>query len=232
MEYGIKASDRRVLRICRILGIKSVIKSNPGGKYGSKAKAQHICENLLNREFHTDSPLTKTATDVTELKVPVRMPGATEQKVYKVYLSAILDLCGYNIVSFEMSNHNDTPLAVATLDEAMRLNPGAKFLIHTDRGSPYTSREYEARIKYYGLTQSMSRPGKCLDNAAMEGFWGMLKREIYYGHYYASVEELKEAITKYIHRYNEERIQRKFKILAPAQYARLRKDIGWLMTLP
>ena len=58
-----------------------------------------------------------------------------------------------------MSNHNDTPLAVATLDEAMRLNPGAKFLIHTDRGSPYTSREYEARIKYYGLTQSMSRPG-------------------------------------------------------------------------
>lgn len=136
MEYGIKASDRRVLRICRILGIKSVIKSNPGGKYGSKAKAQHICENLLNREFHTDSPLTKTATDVTELKVPVRMPGATEQKVYKVYLSAILDLCGYNIVSFEMSNHNDTPLAVATLDEAMRLNPGAKFLIHTDREAP------------------------------------------------------------------------------------------------
>ena len=55
----------------------------------------------------------------------------------------------------------------------------------------------------------------------MEGFWGMLKREIYYGHYYASVEELKEAITKYIHRYNEERIQRKFKILAPGSICQI-----------
>lgn len=63
----------------------------------------------------------------------------------------------------------------------------------------------------------MSRVGKCTDNGAMEGFWGILKRERYYGVRFTSKEELAEMITSYIEYYNNRRYQRGLGVLTPME---------------
>ena len=68
------------------------------------------------------------------------------------------------------------------------------------------------------MTQSMSRIGHCLDNGPMEGFWGVMKREMYYGHKFRTKEELVQAIEKYMDYYTNKRVQRKLGILTPMEY--------------
>ena len=67
------------------------------------------------------------------------------------------------------------------------------------------------------MTQSMSRVAKCIDNGPMEGFWGILKRERYYGKRFGSREELVAMIENYIYYYNHERYQRRFGVLTPME---------------
>ncbi len=67
------------------------------------------------------------------------------------------------------------------------------------------------------MTQSMSRVGKCIDNGPMEGFWGILKRERYYGKRYFSRDSLVKMIEDYIEYYNNRRLQRKLGVLTPRE---------------
>lgn len=67
------------------------------------------------------------------------------------------------------------------------------------------------------MTQSMSRVGKCIDNGPMEGFWGILKRERYYGKKYTDRESLVKMIEEYIEYYNTVRLQRNLGVLTPME---------------
>lgn len=71
------------------------------------------------------------------------------------------------------------------------------------------------------MTQSMSRVAKCIDNGPMEGFWGILKRERYYGKRFTSKQELVRMIVNYISYYNSRRVQRNLGILTPMEKHRL-----------
>ena len=66
-----------------------------------------------------------------------------------------------------------------------------------------------------GMTQSMSRVGKCIDNGPIEGFWGILKRERYYGKKFTNKEDLVKMIKEYMTYYNNKRLQRKLGVLTP-----------------
>ena len=81
----------------------------------------------------------------------------------------------------------------------------------------YTSWEFKKRLDAHGLTQSMSRVGKCIDNGPMEGFWGTLKCEKYYLHKYQTYEALEKDIDHYIYFYNYERLQEKLGSLSPME---------------
>ncbi|MCI7238761.1 MAG: IS3 family transposase [Anaerococcus sp.] len=76
----------------------------------------------------------------------------------------------------------------------------------------------QAQLKENDITQSMSRKGNCLDNSAMENFFGILKQEIYYGNKFYSYEHLKQSIKDYIKYYNEQRIKEKLGYLLPVEY--------------
>ena len=91
-------------------------------------------------------------------------------------------------------------------------------LFHSDRGFQYTSKQFYARLKKHHMKQSMSRAAHCIDNGPMEGFWGILKRETYYGKRFTSKTDLIDAIASYIHYYNMERIQRKLHLMTPVEY--------------
>ena len=211
-DYGIKVNDKRVLRICRAKDIKSTIKYANQGCTRQADNPQFIAENILNREFTANKPNEKWLTDVTEFK------WYDENKdKHKVYLSAILDLYDRRIVSYVISDRNDNPLVFTTFDQAIAANPGATPLCHSDRGFQYTNRTFHNKLEKAGMIQSMSRVAKCIDNGPMEGFWGILKRERYYGKRFSSREELVSMIENYIYYYNNKRYQRRFGVLTPIE---------------
>lgn len=210
-DYGIHVNDKRVLRICRVRNIKSTIKYSNHGCTRSSKDPQCTAGNVLNRQFHADKPNEKWLTDVTEFKW---YEGIT---VHKVYLSAILDLYDRRIVAYVVGERNDNPLVFKTFDKAVKANPDAHPLFHSDRGFQYTNRTFNAKLKKAGMTQSMSRVAHCIDNGPMEGFWGILKRERYYGRKFTSKADLLQMIHSYIHYYNTRRVQRNLGVLTPME---------------
>lgn len=210
-DYGIHVNDKRVLRICRVRNIKSTIKYSNHGCTRSSKDPQCTAGNVLNRQFHADKPNEKWLTDVTEFKW---YEGIT---VHKVYLSAILDLYDRRIVAYVVGERNDNPLVFKIFDKAVKANPDAHPLFHSDRGFQYTNRTFNAKLKKAGMTQSMSRVAHCIDNGPMEGFWGILKRERYYGRKFTSKADLLQMIHSYIHYYNTRRVQRNLGVLTPME---------------
>lgn len=213
-DYHITVNDKRVLRICRKRKIQSYIKHRYNCCTKPASDPAYIAENILNRDFKSDTPNEKWLTDISEFKYGT----GEEEKRGKIYLSVILDLCGNRPVAYEYSDHNDNPLVFNTFDKALAANPGVTPLFHSDRGYQYTSKIFRQKILDAGMTQSMSRVGRCIDNGPMEGFWGIMKREMYYGKKYKTKEELIKAIEKYIDYYTNRRVQRNLYILTPQEY--------------
>ena len=112
----------------------------------------------------------------------------------------------------------NNPLVFDTFDKAVATNPGATPLLHSDRGYQYTSKAFRRRILAAGMTQSMSRVARGIDNGPMKGFWGLMKREMYYGKKYKTKEELMLAIEKYIDYYTNKRVQRNLGVLTPLEF--------------
>ncbi|MDO4614748.1 MAG: IS3 family transposase [Lachnospiraceae bacterium] len=211
-RHGVHVNDKRVLRICRKKKIQSAIKWRPKSCTRHGRDPYYMADNVLNRDFHADRPNEKWLTDVSEFKY------GTGDEVHKLYLSAILDLYDRRIVAFQISDRNDNPLVMNTFDKAVKLEPDAHPLFHSDRGFQYTSAQFHTRLQKQGMQQSMSRVAHCIDNGPMEGFWGILKRETYYGKKFTLRENLKATIEEYINYYNGERIQRGLRCMSPLEY--------------
>ena len=99
-----------------------------------------------------------------------------------------------------------------------RLNKACGVILHSDQGWQYQMVAYRRILAEHGIIQSMSRKGNCLDNAAMESFFGRLKTECFYGREFHSREEIVDAVRDYLDYYNHRRIQLKLKGLSPIQY--------------
>ncbi len=213
-DHGINVSDKRVLHIMRILGIQSTVKFKSQGCTKPASAPEYVAENILDRNFYAGRPNEKWLTDVTEFKYVLN------NETRKLYLSAILDLCDRRIVSFVIRDHNDNMIVFDTFDAAVSANPGAHPLFHSDRGFQYTNRVFHKKLTEAGMIQSMSRVGRCIDNGPMEGLWGIIKREFYYGRKFNSRAELVQAITEYVDYYNNCRYQRRLFTLAPMEVFR------------
>lgn len=201
-------SKNYIYRIMRALNVKSKIRRVRLGY--KRVKPEHTGENILARSFEANKPNEKWLSDVTEFKI--------EGSNKKLYLCAIYDLFDNSVISFNTSKSNNNNLLFKTFDKAIKKHPKATPLFHSDRGFQYTSKIFKKMIEKQGMTQSMSRVGKCIDNGPIEGFWGIIKSEMYYNNKFSSYESLNREITKYIKFYNNERIQVKFKGLTPIEY--------------
>ena len=192
-------SIKYIHRLMKVLHIKARIRRKHSNYI--KSVPEQVGQNVLHREFESQWKNQKWCTDVTEFKI-------VGQK-QKLYLSAIIDLYDRSIVSFVLSNHNNNKLVFDTFDLAIRKYPNAKPIFHSDRGFQYTSKQFKLKLDEAGMIQSMSRVGRCIDNGPMEGFWGTLKSEMFYDIKWNDEAKLREAITKYINFYNNERFQEK-----------------------
>ena len=206
-QYNVK----RFYRLVHIVGLLAVIRRKRPAYQRSSPEV--TAENILNREFTAKTVNEKWCTDVTEMKY-----GSEGEKAY---LSAILDLKGKDIVSFAIGKHNNNQLVFDTFDLAVQKYPDAHPLLHSDRGYQYTSKQFKAKLEKQNIQQSMSRVGRCIDNGPMEGFWSILKCEMYYLNRFESYGELVEAVARFIYYYNHQRRQHKLNCLPPATYRSL-----------
>ncbi len=206
-QFGESINHKTVQRLMRILGLKSLVRTK---KYRSfKGNVGLAAPNLLQQDFKATVANQKWSTDVTEFNV------AGE----KLYLSPILDLFNGEIIAFETAKRPVYKMIDTMLKKAFkRLSPKDKPILHSDQGWQYRMQAYQTSLATRGLVQSMSRKGNCLDNAAMESFFAVLKTEFFYLNKFTSVEQLEQGIKEYIHYYNHERIKLKLKGLSPVQY--------------
>lgn len=209
-EHKTKFNKKRIRRLMQILNLKSVCRKK---KYNYiKSTPEVTAKNVLNREFYADNPNEKWLTDVTEFKYYV----GTE--IRKIYLSAIFDLFDRRVVAFKIGDSNNNQLVFENFNEAVQANPDAHPLFHSDRGFQYTNKTFYNMLMQAGMRQSMSRVGRCIDNGPMEGFWGILKSEMYYLKKFTSKDELIKAIENYVDFYNTRRYQLKLKCMTPMEY--------------
>lgn len=212
VNYEIPVNDKRILRICRKIGIQSSIKWKPKNCTKADRNPARTAKNFFRREFYADKPSEKWLTDVTEFKCH------TGIGVHKIYLRAITYPCDRGIISYKISGHNDNALFMNTFDQAVQTRSDAHPLFHSDRGipvyrsgvlSPTEKAPYETKC-----VQSCS----CIDNGLMEGFCGILKREMYYGERFTSKEDFVQSIQDQIEYYSSRRLQRKLYIMTPMAF--------------
>ena len=157
-------------------------------------------ENLIKRDFTADKPFKKLLTDITEVQCS---DG-------KLYISAIMDCFNGEIVAVEMRDNMKKELCIDTIKQIRQKCKDLKeVILHSDRGSQYTSEAFRNTLKTYGMIQSLSGTGHCYDNARMESFFATLKKEKMYRipTYRMRKEEVKTIIFRYIFiYYNRKRL--------------------------
>jgi transposase InsO family protein len=200
-------NDNMVQRLMGQLSLKSLVRPKRYRSY--RGLVGKIAANLLERNFVAQRPNQKWTTDVTEFKVGLK----------KLYLSPVMDLYNGEIVAYEIHTRPCFALVTGMLDKALeRLKGPVNLVFHSDQGWQYQQPKYQRVLEDRGIKQSMSRKGNCLDNAAMESFFGTLKSEYFYLNRFESVEELKVGLDEYIRYYNHDRIKLKLGGLSPVEY--------------
>ncbi len=206
-QAGELVNHKLIRRLMLQLGLKSLVRPKKYRSY--RGMLGRVAPNLLKRQFAAQRPNEKWVTDVTEFNV----------KGQKLYLSPVMDLYNGEIVAWQSSTRPTFDLISGMLKKALsRLRRGERPLLHSDQGWQYQTSAYRRILGEHAISQSMSRKGDCLDNAAMESFFGTLKSEFFYLNEFDSVEQLQAGIRQYIHYYNHERIRLKLKGLSPVQY--------------
>ena len=220
---GFHINHKKVKRLMKRLGLYGIA---PKAKYKSYKGAINgtVKNQLLNkvvdeenhktcyeRDFTTTKCDEKWTTDISEFHIAAG----------KLYLSPILDMHSREIISFSISNSPNYEQTKEMLNYAFKTHKDLKGLIfHSDQGWQYQMQPYHKVLKEQGIIQSMSRKGNCLDNSPMENFFGIMKREMFYGHEYEfkTLDELRIAMKEDIKYYNTPRITVKLKGLTPIQY--------------
>lgn len=206
-KAGFKINHKTVRKLMSRLGVTCKVRAKKYKSY--KGTIGKIAPNSLNRKFEANRPNKKWVTDVTQFQI----------KDKKLYLSPILDLYNGEIITYTLFERPTFKMVEEMIESAVSSKSKERSLtIHSDQGWHYQMSRYQKILKQNNITQSMSRKGNCLDNAAMESFFGILKSEFFYNHEFSSIEKFKCEISNYIHWYNNKRIKMKLKGLSPVEY--------------
>ena len=154
--------------------------------------------DLVKRDFTAQRPGTKVVGDITYIR--------TWQGW--LYLASLIDCCTREVIGYAMADHMRTELVLDAVDMAMRNGRlEADCIMHSDRGTQYTSAEYREKLVELGLRHSVGRTGQCWDNALAESFFASLKNERVHHMVYPTRKAAKEDIARYIELfYNYRRI--------------------------
>lgn len=208
-DHGETCCPNRVARLAKLAGIKAQIgyKRRPG-KYGGKPSV--VVNNTLDRQFNVDVPDRFWVTDITYIKT---YEGFS-------YLAVVIDLYSRRVVGWSMQSRQTTDLVLQALLMAVwRRKPANEVLVHSDQGSQFTSLEWQSFLKHNNLKHSMSRRGNCHDNAVVESFFNLLKRERIRRRLYKTREDARQDVFEYIEMfYNPKRKHVRNGMLSPIDF--------------
>lgn len=202
LEDGITVGRNKVLSSMRILSI-SAIYPHKKKLTSIKHSQHHIYEYLLKeywvqsgrtKQIYVNNPNEVWSGDITY----IRMNGGF------MYLAAVIDWNTKAILSYKISNSMDASLAVDVLKDALAKYPKPK-IFNSDQGSQYTSCEHTQILKEHGIAISMNGKGRSIDNIAIERFFRTLKYSCIYISNFTTIEELKNGVKEYMHKYNFQR---------------------------
>jgi len=199
---GETCSMNRVARLLHKQGLRGIPQKKRWRKKASEERPAGVT-NHLARDFRAELPNTKWVTDITFIETGEGW----------LYLSGVKDLHSEVIVGWSMSHHQTRELVLqAVLMALWQRNDCAPVILHSDRGCQFTSGEYQRFLRGHNLIQSMSAVGSCADNASMEGFFGMLKRERVNRRIYQTRSQARADVFDYIERFYNPRCRRRLEV--------------------
>lgn len=206
---GIGCSLKRVQRHMHRQELRSVVvkKYNHHANHGAVPNDK---ENILKRDFSADSINQKWCTDITYIHV---------LKEGWTYLASVMDLCSRKIIGYAYGTSMTAELAVQAVKNAcLNVKETEGIILHSDLGSQYTSQAFESYLSEKKIRHSFSRKGNPYDNACIESFHSVLKKEEIYLHTYQDFKEARRAIFEYIESwYNRKRIHSGIDYMTPQQ---------------
>lgn len=209
-------NHKRVLALMRDMKLLSTAFNKQSRKYNSyKGTVGTIAKNLINRRFFTDRPYQKLVTDVTE----VRWGHRTIDE--RAYFTCIYDLFSGEILSYQIGKHPTVEFTTTVLKQALLKIPkelNYRTTIHSDQGFQYQHQNWVKLLKQHHVFQSMSRKATCLDNAAMESFFHIMKAEAFHQKETDTYETLVSQVSVWINDYNFSRIKTKLGYKSPVEY--------------
>ena len=208
---GARIADKTVLKMMREMGLRCGIRRETDHhRYNSyKGVVGKTFENVLGRDFAADGPWRKMGTDVTEFRLSFG----------KAYLAPVYDFGSKEIVAWSVSERPDLAQQEEMLAMLAAAKPeGAAPVLHSDMGWQYQHAAYVRALAENGITQSMSRKGNCLDNAATEQVFGHIKDEFFRERDWDDFESFKADLEAYIVHWNTRRRQVKLRGLTPEEF--------------
>jgi|SRR3989344_8832841 len=190
----LKINKKRILRVMKLFGLKPKRSRKPPFKPEDQHQAPMAIPNLL-LETIIDAPNIAYGSDFTYLPYFGKF----------LYLATIEDLFTREILGWEVSIRHDVDLIARALQNALHHRPAPK-LAHSDQGSEYRSKAYQALLSYFGIKPSMSQKASPWQNGKQESFYSEFKLELGHPEAYPTPGELIAAIARQIHYYNHERI--------------------------
>ncbi len=199
-DAGETASKNRVARLMATNGLYGWPRKKRRGQRGQPGLPPPGVRNLLERDFTALEPETKWVTDITELKTGEG----------KLYLCVVIDLFSKLVIGWSMHHQQDRQMVARAVEMAIwQRRGGWSVILHSDRGSQFRSGDYQRMLKRNTLLCSMSAVGHCGDNAACEGFFGMLKRERTNRRKYPTLDVARADVFDYIERFHNPRMRRR-----------------------
>ena len=189
MHRGYTVGKRRISRIMKENGWLHERKRRPKGLTRATTEIQEK-ENLIKQDFTSDQPYQKLLTDISQISC----------RDGKLYISPIMDCFNGEIISLVMRSNMRKELCIDTFNAAAKRFPLNGAILHSDRGSQYTSETFREKLSNAGVLLSLSGVNHCFDNARMESFFATLKKELLYRipTYKMKMDEVKAIIFRYV----------------------------------
>ena len=188
VAQGICVGRHRVARLMRLERLKGCPKKR--FRITTDRHPDHaVAKNLLKQDFAANGPNQIWGSDITYIST----------REGWLYLAVVMDLYSRRIVGWSMSPWLGRRIVLDALRMAVASRrPTGVLIHHSDRGSQYTSDDYRKELARHGITCSMSSTGNCYDNAVVESFFGVLKRERVNRVRYQTRDEARADLFEYI----------------------------------